>query len=949
MENKQSCFKIKIEAGNEHRSISMDIYDDTAFFYDAYKRAARAVTHIVARSNEYTCRGMKQRDGCGREEPCHSRVTPFSAGSRFALSEYHSNIVAFCADRGQGKTSAMLSVAAGLKNMTSDGGSREHSRREKHDFWNSVMTDNAEQENNPVLGTHFELLDVIDPTSMTENDSFMRMVISKMFKSASDRWSRYVNEMNEDGYCSGTHKELKEKLAEQFLACFKGVNFLKKTNGDLFGNFDDLNALAEFGDSSNFKESFSELVRLYLRFMSFRHTSEDAMLVVMIDDADLNTQNAFIITEEIRKYLMIPRVVVLMSVHIGTLSRIIEQHFVEQYRTLIDKGTDQSLTERCHAAMERYLDKFIPFSRRIHLPSLSGEFKDSYSRVRLAYLDKNNNDMLRCDERLFNNKRRKADDSYQDLLIMAVYRKTGIILIRPDHYLHEFLPNNLRELNHFLYYLNSMEDVIRFDENGNRLGTFKSILSMLRGKEKPTQEQVNAVRREIDFQLGNLRLFSDYFIHMWCPLHLSHRQLKVIESIDRNGRHLKNLLTTDLLADYANRRISTREQEDIKRKHVPLSDVIFALYTLRHLSNPKEHYPLVSAIRMYYSIYLRQTALNDLRSWVGSPQDDHAGPFRELIGLTGERIFPLMYYQKKHIPIILFHFLQADFDKGDEKAFDALYHFTCRCSRMPRKRMLHDFSLKNFLIEFHQPSFCMEKGNIRIDSDYQYFDFCRPFTSILKADDFVGQYLFSSDKNYPNYSLDIPESILNLLCNIDLQELLFYKYFRKAPLENEENAVGESSKYELIKSEILPDFYNMYRSFDSSINAESTISLSSSLQSIIGIVDDKTKPIDTEILSGFIRYYKKEVLDERGEPVKNAAPQEMVENTISLHAHTDEVFHLYTNMKFNSWKKDKKEKDDALLSLPEFYNSSPGAPEQDASAALPDSDSAQDGASPEGE
>ena len=257
MENKQSCFKIKIEAGNEHRSISMDIYDDTAFFYDAYKRAARAVTHIVARSNEYTCRGMKQRDGCGREEPCHSRVTPFSAGSRFALSEYHSNIVAFCADRGQGKTSAMLSVAAGLKNMTSDGGSREHSRREKHDFWNSVMTDNAEQENNPVLGTHFELLDVIDPTSMTENDSFMRMVISKMFKSASDRWSRYVNEMNEDGYCSGTHKELKEKLAEQFLACFKGVNFLKKTNGDLFGNFDDLNALAEFGDSSNFKESFS--------------------------------------------------------------------------------------------------------------------------------------------------------------------------------------------------------------------------------------------------------------------------------------------------------------------------------------------------------------------------------------------------------------------------------------------------------------------------------------------------------------------------------------------------------------------------------------------------------------------------------------------------------------------------------------------------------------------
>ncbi len=47
---------------------------------------------------------------------------------------------------------------------------------------------------------------------------------------------------------------------------------------------------------------------------------------------------------------------------------------------------------------------------------------------------------------------------YQERLMRLIYEKTGIILEKPDTYVHAFLPKSMRELTHFLAYMCNLED-----------------------------------------------------------------------------------------------------------------------------------------------------------------------------------------------------------------------------------------------------------------------------------------------------------------------------------------------------------------------------------------------------------------------------------------------------------------------------------------------------------
>ena len=302
-ENK-NVFEIKIKQGMEHYSNLMDIYDKNEFFYDSYRQAAYAITRIAEMSS-VARKKQNKPDNYINNYP----------------SEFHNNIIAFCADRGQGKTSAMISMADALHKMDSS------CREEKEIFWNK-QCDN--KETNPVLDTHFDCLSVIDPTCFEDNDSIIRTVISKMFKRASDKWksdsAAYSFRADE------RYRDKKEKLSDKFFGCFKGLDYLYKEKKEISSYYDDINMAAEYGDSNNFKKEFIELVDMYLDFMYQGHENKNSMLVIQIDDVDLNIEKSYSIVEEIRKYFVIPGVIVLMALHIGTLSRTIEQYYLQHYK-----------------------------------------------------------------------------------------------------------------------------------------------------------------------------------------------------------------------------------------------------------------------------------------------------------------------------------------------------------------------------------------------------------------------------------------------------------------------------------------------------------------------------------------------------------------------------------------------------------------------------------------
>ena len=764
-------YEIEIVEGNEHHSKIMDIYDAEGFFYDSFKQAALAVTEIVSLSSRFNqeCKGLQSGNF-------------FPAASRRAdvLSEYDNNIVSFCADRGQGKTSAMLSMADALTYL--------NGREKTSDvlsFWNSQsMRAFFRNGNNPVLSKQFVTLDLIDPTRMEKNDSIIRIIISKMFKAASEKWESFLDTSAPERRDIDRYRLLQQRLADKFLDCFKGLDYLYRSSETVFSSYDDLNMLAEYGDSNNFRMSFFELIRLYLEFMAPNQDIKETMLIILVDDADLNTKNAYAISEDIRKYCILPNVMVFMAVHIGTLSRSIEQYYLDQYRTLIELGRDETVRNRCHKIMEQSIDKLMPSSHRIYLNSIYHSLRDEYDSVKLSYLDKDNNDML---SGMTLNK--NAELTYEEQLIALVYRKTGIILTKSELHLHDFLPDNFRELNHFLFYMMQLQDVIKIGQDGKNIGTIEDILErVVANLSSHRQEEKKEIISEIDFQINNLELFSNYFINTWCPLHLDYRQIRIIEDMRKSSRIIKNRRTIDILREYAQEisiNLKTKEQCDLD--YYPLSDVIFTLYGLTDSQSSIKYSYLAYAIRMYYTIYLHKIVLRSIASWLQLPKSvmQDVSPFKDLTDAFCGNFIPLQFRQTKNLPFQLLRF-SKDYAVSSESS-RLLFHFMCEGRVISGKRSAYresaasrrqDNSNTTYLINFRRGVMKKTEEKYKFRSDYQCFDVFKPFLSLLESNEFVTNFEMGADKaRY--YSIDVPCSLINLLCNLDLLDLLYHRYFSK--------------------------------------------------------------------------------------------------------------------------------------------------------------------------
>lgn len=799
----QQSYTIKIKEGNEHHSISLDVYDQSEYFYSAFKQAAAAITKIINLSYNFFNNET--------EDPTLQKFLDYS--------EYHNNIIAFCADRGQGKTSAMLSMAKALYKLQVDLNS-DKDKNSVLNFWNdksvNIISNNYSNQNNPVLSTKFVVLPTIDPTVMEAKDSILRTVISKMYKYAADKWSYYATNLSAE-YNSESIYSLREKLANQFLTCFKGIDSLSKKETDNFSYYDDLNQLSELGDSTNIKESFSLLVDYFLQFMSAienkRCINKCSALVIMIDDADLNTKNAYSIAEEIRKYLVLPQILVLMSVHVGTLSRIIEQYYLQQYSTILHDGTDKTINERCHQAMERYIDKLIPPSHRIHLQYISNFILDKHNQIELSYTRQDKelldfSDLIKSNT----NKSYKYRKHYQEQLIMLIYQKTGIILVQPDGYLHDFLPSNIRELNHFLCYMNNLEDVIRVEDNKVK-GTFLDLINyIIKYNRNKKGDSKSKILGEVDLQLKNLDLFFNYFYNNWCPLNLSNTQLKIIENLRKSPRSLKNLRAVELLKEYINKETGQEnapkdyiEQKDLKGKETPFSDVIISLFHLKHLENPQRFFKLIYAVRLYFSTYFRKLALNGIADYILGSKNNPLGDF---VQLTGGRIFPLEYYQIRKLPSVIFKIDKNTVNSindllnkdNDSTAVKALNLFTATAGLSTQSVFVDSSNpnivqprteMENFTVLFYKN--LTDKDNQKLEEGYLYFDYFKPIIALLTEKNIIDQFLGKA----ANCSPEILDSILNIICNVDIQELLYQKFFKKEEIASSTDLEEDKKCYDL--------------------------------------------------------------------------------------------------------------------------------------------------------
>lgn len=582
--NKGRKIIVELNERDSFRSKIMDIEKEDQWFYPVFQKAKDIVSLL-----------MKENENSQKE-------------AEDDIYYYANNMIAFCGGRGQGKTSAMISFAKALSTLN---------QKEK-----------AEQffQNTPYKTTsaNFYPLRPIDPTTLESGDSVLKTIISRMFQIIKNEKPKNIS----DGWERTQETQLQE-LLEKFETFFSNIDILIKGKPkDIYAS--NLDKLSELGDSSNLKMQFFQLVKVFLKYM-FPNESQSGyqFLVIQVDDADMNFSQAYRIMEELRKYAMIPNVILLISTNLEQLSQGVEQHFLSEYKVQYDLNEDFD-KNHCHHLAENYMEKILPSNHQIHLPSIDEQMQNRLSEIHIHY----------SRNRQMENTVYSYSGEYESVLIDLIRRKTSILLLPVSGGIHHFLPKTLRELCHFIDVLKDLPEVLSNDEI-LPLHSVDELYHFLLLGVNAENDNVERKKRLISYLNGNLNVLMEYFLNEWTSVHLTMKQKLFLQKLHNTPRyHKKSYLIEKITKHFREfspelEKTSAVETEYWQLKEeledYTLADVRFLLERMKDFHCDGDKYQFIYALHLYFTIYCHVLFVHDLNIVLNSPQKlENPEDFREL-------------------------------------------------------------------------------------------------------------------------------------------------------------------------------------------------------------------------------------------------------------------------------------------------------------------------------
>ncbi len=220
--------------------------------------------------------------------------------------EQSSNIIAFCGDRGDGKTSAMMS------------------------FVNSV--DKGK----------YDILENISPSHFDGEHNILELVLGQLYEKVGDNG-------NANYY---------QELMDCFAAVERCVAVMKPNSESLY---DRIAAIHELSASMDLKTHINRLFKTYLRWTN--KLEKEGKIIIVIDDMDYNWYGAYTMIKMIEKYLRNPHCVIVVSVRIEQLAELVKVGFEREIERAV---TDINLKQ----IAQKYISKVIPIFNRIEMPKV---------------------------------------------------------------------------------------------------------------------------------------------------------------------------------------------------------------------------------------------------------------------------------------------------------------------------------------------------------------------------------------------------------------------------------------------------------------------------------------------------------------------------------------------------------------------------------------------------
>ena len=367
------------------------------------------------------------------------------------------SILAFCGDRGEGKTSCMETVKTMLATLNNEQPQNTDSPIEKfmkESVINHETAETLQDRCESFNKIRFKVLDTIDPAFFDKDHNVVELVLGMMYHEI------MKGDIIED---DSKRRELLEKFHDAKLC----LTQQKKDKIELYDPIDELNWLS---GGLALKETFQDLCTAFLKCsLKTENDNEHNYLVIAIDDIDLNISGAYEMAEQIRKYLCAENCIVLISLNIEQFIEVVSNSIGSQFKTNDYLGAIEMA--------QKYATKLIPMEYRIMMPK-PYDFCDRPFRYVLndKKEEKDGNDGKDGDDEK-DGKNRKDEKNYasvKESIVKLIYDKTRFLFYNNKGSVSPIVPNNLRSLRHLLGMLISMPDFYSNEKSRNNKDDFKS-------------------------------------------------------------------------------------------------------------------------------------------------------------------------------------------------------------------------------------------------------------------------------------------------------------------------------------------------------------------------------------------------------------------------------------------------------------------------------------------
>lgn len=717
-----------------------------SLFYEAYRQALAGVTEIILASRKYTdCDASHVSDQFYSPGAVSDASSDYSPQKDKNFYNYPSNLIVFNGERGAGKSTAMLTFIDSLKNRNSP-------------MFNKVfLTDmvscemssiHYEEALNLYQSCDFMTLLPIDPTALENGGQILIVILARMFQRAEEIW----NESSSFGRAQDLSRTTKKQdLIDRFETCYDHIRAIKGKSTEGL-DYDGLSVLSSIGDSTRLKMELAALVNDWLQFCA-PQPSREPFLILQIDDTDMNIQQAYDILEDIRKYLVIPRVIIVMAANLNHLVQVIESGFLKSYDASVF-GRVKYVNNIAH----QYVTKLFPQTRQINLPPLNTYLTEHTETCSIHYTTQSG--------KVLPDSSKNFPDT-QEQIFRLIYRKTGMVFLKVENQLHYIIPANMRTLSHFLTMLVQMKDIENPDDP---MASYFFESARYNHKITPAQHL-----HQLEIRLQNVQRFRDYFTTTWAGNTLSSKDAK-------------------LLADLGSINISGKVRFACKCVHAKIGDkgelesasyvtLLDLCRTLEEKAFEKGAQKFVFAIHTYFSLLCHCIVLENLIDYYSgtnkSPSDTAwlGCSFPQLYSLFASRIFS---YQDG-APSAADKEVVGAGKEGAGSATSAVYPFKMRWETKQPSTELRSGTLQFVKITASLLYSMLADYKQSISSDTLWVDVCTPIINCLYLGDTISatpyaQKLFSASSEIKNIDsqrwLIMRNSALTVALNWDVQRVI---------------------------------------------------------------------------------------------------------------------------------------------------------------------------------